>query len=246
MEQCGIRSLPRTGEAIPFASKQIDSGSSGALAERALIALLRSLFLGNDGVSIAGVVVHLLGSPRVLYFRFDKLLADEAMAKAVWDVTGHGDLKCRTLQCRNMVHFRREDHHDGVALADMAGDGVVDISCCDPEEFDPMTDEDAWRSDDMVEEAADRWHARTGTKKAYLQLSKALGFNLNADGIIADKELRPFVGPASATMRDAMHIMFCQGVMNIEIMALLKALGAADNLTFSWQILRDLAGAEWQ
>ena len=44
-------------------------------------ALLRSLFLGNDGVSIAGVVVHLLGSPRVLYFRFDKLLADEAMTK---------------------------------------------------------------------------------------------------------------------------------------------------------------------
>ena len=43
-----------------------------------------------------------------------------------------------------------------------------------------------------------------------------------------------------------MHTLFSQGAMNIEIMALLKALGAADNLTFSWQILRDLAGAEWQ
>ena len=79
-------------------------------------ALLRSLFLGNDGVSTAGVVVHLLGSPRVLYFRFDKLLADEAMTKAVWDVTGHGGLKCCTLQCRNMVHFRREEQYDGEPL----------------------------------------------------------------------------------------------------------------------------------
>ena len=79
-------------------------------------ALLRSLFLGNDGVSTAGVVVHLLGSPRVLYFRFDKLLADEAMAKAIWDVTGHGGLKCCTLQCRNMVHFRREEQYDGEPL----------------------------------------------------------------------------------------------------------------------------------
>ena len=35
-------------------------------------ALLRSLFLGNDGVSIAGVAVHLFGSPRLLYFRFEK------------------------------------------------------------------------------------------------------------------------------------------------------------------------------
>ena len=93
-------------------------------------ALLRSVLLGNDGVRTAGVVVHLLGSPRVLYFRFDKLLADEAMTHAVWDVTGHGGLKCCTLQCRNMVHFRREDYEDGVALADMqVGDALVDISC---------------------------------------------------------------------------------------------------------------------
>ena len=156
------------------------------------------------------------------------------MTKAVWDVTGHGGLKCCTLQCRSMVHFRREDYEDGVALADMqVGDALVDISCCDPGKFEPMMDADVWRSYDMVEEAAERWRARTATKKAYLQLSKALGFNLNADGIIADKELRPFVGPTSATMRDAMHTLFCQGVMNIEIMALLKALGAADNLTFS-------------
>ena len=35
-------------------------------------ALLRFLFLGSDGVSTAGVAVHLFGSPRLLYFRFEK------------------------------------------------------------------------------------------------------------------------------------------------------------------------------
>ena len=32
--------------------------------------------LGSDSVSTAGVAVHVLGSPRVLYFNVDKLLAD--------------------------------------------------------------------------------------------------------------------------------------------------------------------------
>ena len=221
--------------------KQLHGGYSSVAR-----ALLRSLFLGNDGVSTAGVAMHLLGSPRVLYFKFDKLLADEAMTKTVWDVTGHGGLKCCTLQCKNMVHLRREDDENGVALTDMQeGDDLVDISCCDPDEFDPMTDADVWRSYDMVEAAAERWRARTMTKTAFLQLSKALGFNLNVHGIIADKELRPFVGPTSATMRDAMHTLFSQGVMNIEIMALLNALEASDNLNFSWQTMRDFADAEW-
>lgn len=208
--------------------------------------LLRSLLLGSDGVSSAGVPLHVLGSPRVLYFKFDKLLADEAMTKTIWDVTGHGGLKSCTLQCRNVVHYRRVDDEDGVALADMQeGDDLVDISCCDPDEFDPMTDADVWRSYDMVEAAAERLRARTISKKTFLQLSKALGFNLNPHGVLADKELRPFVAPTSATVRDSMHTLFSGGVMNIEIMALLNALEAADNLDFSWQIMRDLADAEW-
>ena len=63
------------------------------------------------------------------------------MAKAIWDVTGHGGLKCCTLQCRNMVHFRREDDEEGVALADMQeGDELVDISCCDLNQFDNIVD----------------------------------------------------------------------------------------------------------
>ena len=144
-----------------------------------------------------------------------------------------------------MVHLRHEDDEDGVALADMqVGDDLVDISCCDPDEFDPMTDEDVWRSYDMVEAADERVRLGTLTKTRFGQLSKALGFNLNAHGILADRELRPFVRPTSVTMRDGMHTMFSQGVMNIEIMALLNALAAAI-AGFSWKILRDFADAEW-
>ena len=204
-------------------------------------AMLRSLLLGCESVATCGVPIATDGQPRVFYFRLCRIIGDEVATKAVFDSKGFSGIKCCSMGCKNVVRLRRVD---GVATSleqYQEDDYLVTVACADPTKFDLMTDDDVWRSHDLLAAAANR-----GATRAELdELQTALGFSLNPHGVLADVELRAHVLPRTCLLRDSMHVTLANGLMGLEIGLLLRAL--ADSVpNFSFAVLRTLAGAPWR
>ena len=117
---------------------------------------------------------------------------------------------------------------------------LVDISCSDCERFDPMTDADLWRAFDILSEMKAMGVGRT----AFEKIEKSQGVGFNAEGLLADRELRD-LAPPSTYARDPMHTMLANGVVNVEIFAYLRALAKAFP-AFSYKTLQEFCKADWK
>ena len=101
--------------------------------------------------------------------------------------------------------------------------------------------------DEGVWEATDGMQAQktAGISKANLQnFEKACGINYNPSGVLADGDLRKIFKPCSAATRDSMHVLYSNGVVNVEVFLLRRAL--SQNVpAFSWRTLWEFADADW-
>ncbi|CAK0856756.1 unnamed protein product [Prorocentrum cordatum] len=199
-------------------------------------ALLRSLLLGSDSVAVAGVSVPCGGQSRIMYFKFQRLIGDEVATKAFFDTKGFGGIRCCSISCKNVVKLNKDGVTD--SLADhQTGTYLVDVSCSDPSQFDPMSDEDVWRTHDILDAVRRNGGA---LKKA----QTTMGFSLNEHGVLADKDLRPHVFPHSCLLRDCMHVYLAGGIVNIEIGLLFNGV-AECTPGFSFRLLKTFAEADW-
>ena len=193
--------------------------------------LLRALFLGPQGLRDGGIM---LGDAQGLFFAtFCRLLSDEAAGKAVWCVKGASGLR-PCIDCENVVACREN------SVVDFDDSGyLVDITCSDRTRFDPMSDQDLLRSHDLLSALK----AAGVTRAEFERVEKGAGMTFNADGLLADAELRA-LAPPSTYARDPMHTMLANGVANVEIYAFLRAVaGAFPN--FSYKTVQQFAEADW-
>ena len=144
------------------------------------------------------------------------------------------------MNCKNVVKLSKDDGVTRALDAWQGGAYLVNISCADPLRFDQATDEDVWRTYEILEATH-----RSGVSKARLaEMQTQMGFNLNQHGVLADLELRDHVRPCSCLLRDSMHTFLAGGIVNSEIGLLLGAI-AECTPGFTFQVLKALAEADW-
>ncbi|CAK0835918.1 unnamed protein product [Prorocentrum cordatum] len=199
-------------------------------------ALLRSLLLGSDSVAVAGASVPRGGQSRIMYFKFQRLIGDEVATKAFFDAKGFGGIRCCSISCKNVVKLNKDGVTDSL-VDHQTGTYLVDVSCSDPSQFDPVSDEDVWRTHDILDAVC----RRGGALKT---AQTTMGFSLNEHGVLADKGLRPHVLPHSCLLRDCMRVYLAGGIANIEIGLLFNGV-AECTPGFSFRLLKTFAEADW-
>ena len=142
------------------------------------------------------------------------------------------------------AHKEAHDNHQDAqgALAEhQEGNYLVSIACADPARFDPMSDQDVWDSHDALDALARTPGVRKG---AINTLQVEMGFSWNEWGVLADRELREHVLPKSCLLRDAMHVLVANGVMNVELGLLFTAISKCTP-GFGFHVVQELASADW-
>ena len=192
--------------------------------------LLRSYFLGDLSLRHAGVnITFATDENKTIYFDLHAIIADAAAIQHIYDVKGYGGLR-PCLKCKNVVK-------DG---ADLENDGyLVPTSCPRHSEFDIATDADIFAASDIVHAVA----RQARTKKAVLQIETAYGINVAWDGLLQDVELRPYLRPSSGTRYDAMHIEFCNGNFQDELMCFMQRVS---DIGLGYADLQAVFRADWR
>ena len=155
-----------------------------------------------------GVALRLEPHPQLLRTgKVDQLLDGDAQ-RSIWSTKGASGLKT-CLHCRNV--FSKH--------SDLEDDYVVTISCADQKRFDPCTDADVWAQWDKLAAEKPRLSA-----KEFDAQSKACGLNYNVHGLLGDVRLRSIVRPVSGNSNDWMHAVMANGVANLEVHHILRAM----------------------
>ena len=121
--------------------------------------------------------------------------------------------------------------------------GFCEITCCDPSQFAVWPAKDVYIATDILLEASARVENGDLAPARLEELVKAFGLNVNPLGVLAAKDLRPFVDPTGCTTFDWMHNNLQDGVMTCEIQLLLAACEPY-GLTRA-QVKADLKDARW-
>ena len=205
-------------------AKKVQGGLSACV-----LCLLRAFFAGTASLSAVGVLLP-WQEPRLLHVRFGNLLGDEAALRQVYDSKGaSGLLPC--ISCKNVVMR-------GSGL-EAHSDYLVPLLCPDHRQLDMSSNEDHWRKQDLL---CEQQHVLG--KGAFGELEKSIGANCNPDGLLRDVPMRSHFLPASALTYDAMHVLFANGVMNLELHLLVKA--ARERLRLRYRDFRaKLAAWSW-
>ncbi len=95
-------------------------------------------------------------------------------------------------------------------------DFFVSVSEHDHRKFLPATSADVFRKADRLAEAVRDWEQGRGRKNVWETLSKASGVSYHPDGLLYDAELRVFLDPCEQIMFDGMHVLFSNGVCQLE------------------------------
>ena len=203
-------------------SKQVSGGISACLKS-----LFRHLFL-QCRIAEDGIVVD-LGIPETrharLFFALGSLVADGDALRAIFLAKGAaGNLPC--LACKNVLTRRVDSEY------------LVHISEPDTRRFDLASNEDIWEKVDRLAEAKEGL-----TRASFDDLQMAYGLNYSADGLLEDRELRPYFKPRDALTYDAMHILLSNGMVQTELGLVFTAFKAAG---VQWDALRRYADAGWQ
>ena len=210
-------------------AKLVAAGLSGVMRH-----LMRKTFLGPRSISNAGILVP-LACPILLFAKFHRLIADEAACKAVWNVKGAAGIR-PCMDCKNVVAIATEKNP---SLCEFDTSGyIVDIACFDQKRFDPQGDGDLARSHDALQAMV----ARGCTKVEIDKMEKASGINFDPDSLLADAELRPLISQCS-NVRDPMHVLLANGIMNWELYLFLAAWAQSSN--FKYETMKLFLSADW-
>ena len=141
--------------------------------------------------------------PRLLRATFGNFVADGDANRAIWPFLGANAVK-PCMACKNVLKL----NHPALERQSY----LIDVSCTTTSKFDPMTNEDIWKTFDDLE-AAQGVLRKTDLDK----LEKASGFRFNSNCLLADKALRQYVKPADACTVDPMHDSVSNGFVNVEL-----------------------------
>ena len=164
--------------------------------------LLRSMFVGTQGLSSAGVMLDVGDSPFLFFAKLSNIVGDEAALKAVWSSKGAaGLLPC--MFCKN-VTTRQLSEHDA--------SGYLHGLECSEDSLDLATTPEVWEKVDILSGSVGRL-----TKGKFQELEKSLGLNHEPSGVLCDDALRHHVLPIECHTYDSMHVAFANGVAHVEI-----------------------------
>ena len=193
---------------------QIDGGMSTATR-----ALLQTIIREPCSI-LTGTVVE-IPEPTLVMGSISVFLGDESALKQFWAVMGSSGIK-PCFACTNVVK-------KGSRLLSVCAD-LVDITETDFSKCVPATAEDLWSAqDELSRVVSDR-----------KQLQTACGQNYCPNGVLADKDMRPYVDPMG-TQFDTMHTYFSGGIAEVEIGLFLKVLQKLDGLQST--VLQDLCNS---
>lgn len=157
-------------------------------------------------------------------------LQDADALKYKWDIKGHGGLK-PCMHCSNCFmkgHSATEAHANFVDITDLVWDRVKNSQA---------TDQEIWDAQDELLGLLDV----RGGSETRKKLETFYGQNTNKDGLLACKELRPWVKPSRSSY-DPMHCLFSNGIADLEVTLLCDAL---EKLKFDFRKIEAFVNIGW-
>ena len=181
---------------------KVDGGVSCALR-----LMLRAMLLQDGGNFVEGVVLDLDDGPTLFFAQFRVHLGDEAALSRGLSCKGASGMR-PCIKCANVLKKG----------SNITTPGVVEIDCFDEEKIVANTNAEVWRQFDLL-------LASDGVvSKAELERrQKAAGLTIARQGLLADAQLRPLVGPLSSHRYDWMHTYLSNGVCSVEIYLFMEA-----------------------
>jgi len=173
-------------------------------------------------------------TPKVVFWRIGRVLADEEGLKSLYNSKGASGIKQCTL-CSNVVSMS----------SNLSAEGIVCIARTNPANFQLHSDSDVWRSVDRVHAAAEAVSAGTMTKGAFEDLQKATGFTHCSAGVLLDVGLRRHLLPVTTFRYDWMHVFLSHGVLNHELHNLLTVARRLHRVGFKQLDEFSRAGWKW-
>jgi hypothetical protein len=169
----------------------------------------------------------------LFFARLTNLIADDDALTKLFGVRGaSGLLSC--LECKNVLAADRRPPKDGY---------FVTVACSDPKRFDTLTDADHWDRVDKVEEAYQAWQRGETTKKRFEAKAMTMGVQYNPDSVLANRDLRQYLAPATVLTHDVQHVCFSNGIVGSELYWFTKALQA--KLGIHYSSFAGVIGASW-
>ena len=164
---------------------------------------------GNaEDLSIAGMILEFAdGSRHRLFARFKFFVQDGLAHKCVFGCKGDNGSKLCML-CKNLYAEASE-------LTDEDGTDMLTCSIINAADLRFATNDDIRGAMRRLEAA------KAAGADDFDLLQQAVGFTLNPNNILLDRELDRIVYPADCMMHDWMHLIFVQGIFNTCIMHLL-------------------------
>ena len=196
----------------------------------ALRLLLRAFTMESHGFT-DGVLLPLDSGPTLLFAKLRIHLGDEAALSQGLSIKGASGIR-PCLKCCNVL---KKDS----GLAHRRPLDLVEVSCSDTSRFVQNTDRSVWQQYDRLV-ALDSHSSRAEMDRQ----QKAVGMNINANGVLADMALRPHVGPVSTMTYDWQHTFLSNGVASQEMFMFLEAC-RGEGLTNIYSLLEQFCKAEW-
>ena len=179
--------------------------------------ILRDAFCGPKSVAIAGVSIPHTGIVEVTWnvkIFFGAIIGDEEALNAMLFTKGaSGILPC--MSCSAVNKPLALDLANGIMPLHDRDAELVDITCHDINLVGLRSDRDIW-------DICDELEAVSGDKEILTEYQHVTGFKFDAEALLFDKELRPFVRPSSSVTTDPLHILFSNGILGSEMISFMK------------------------
>ena len=199
---------------------EIDGGWSHMFAR-----LLRLMFTGALSMSRVGIPLVLNGHPLLLFAKMHAMVTDLDALRISIEWRGAGSIRPCSF-CANVWK-----------LGSRCIEGHVDITCHDMSLFKLFDADTLEGTYDVILAAFDDVQDGTMTATAFGELQQSLGFNHNANGLLADRELRQEFRVSDIIRTDWVHDLCQDGVLTIEINAFTKAAKKVGVSLDYWRLL---------
>lgn len=172
--------------------------------------LLRSMVLDAPSIR-AGVPLRCL-QHGLVFFKISNILGDEDALRQGWSHKGaNAVFPC--MSCHNVCN-------KGARSVVRDNDPFfVEIGATDVSKFRRCTDSELWHKVDVLAAAKGRL-----TRAEFDRKEMGFGLIHNDDGLLQDRELRPFIRPMELQTHDPTHVLFADGICNTELTLLLPVL----------------------
>ena len=188
--------------------------------------LLSSMFTKPLVNFSVGVPVELENWPRLVTALLEDLHDADAM-RGKWSIMGAGGVR----PCMLCMTMFKKGHSASAVRAEFTD--LTDLCWKNVEKYQ-ATDKDIWDAQDHLLEL----HA-AGLNGQCKKMETLLGMHCRPKGILACKELRPFVRPSKSTY-DSMHCLYSSGIADTEITLLCETLAA---LKFDFKKINDICNS---